>query len=244
MALNGFRFKQFVVQHDQCAMKVGTDSILLGSWLEPGNATQILDIGTGSGLLAIMLAQKSNSAARITAIDIDENAVTQSRLNSKACPWPEKIDVIHTALQTLPQSKKFDLIVSNPPYFPAKEGPLLTSDPHFIENKRRLARHTLELSHAELLSCVENLLTDQGRCYFVLPEQVCADFLQLVDDSKLHINSLLLVHANREKGVMRRILCLSHTDQPKTQDTLYIHSSDGQYSKEYRTLCKDFYLNF
>src|ERR1017187_8250144 len=115
MSNTTFAFKQFTIKQDKCAMKVGTDAVLLGAWVNSVNSKNILDIGTGTGVIAIMLAQKSD--ANIDAIDIDEKAVQQALQNVNSCPWKERINVHHTAFQNFSanQQKKYDLIVSNPP---------------------------------------------------------------------------------------------------------------------------------
>lgn len=240
----GFQFKEFYIKHDQCAMKVGTDSIMLGSWVQTDSAKHILDIGTGSGLLAIMLAQKSLPGAEITAIDLDCDAIKQANFNGKNSPWPDKVVFLKSSLQDFKAHHQFDLIVSNPPYFEPKSGLLKTSDPQFIESKRRTARHTLALSHEELLLSISRLLSPQGRCYLVLPERACKPFEQLVTTTDLSINRQLLVSPKAEKKGIRRLIMLSKSNSESRLERLVIHSEDGQYSQEYRTLCKDFYLNF
>src|SRR5436190_6902240 len=129
MSETTFRFKQFTIHQDKCAMKVGTDSVLLGSWVDTAQATDILDIGTGSGIIALMLAQKS--FAQIDAIDVDGNACEQAEENFKSSPWMDRLHVIHQSFQDYATGteKKYDLIVSNPPYFqdafkPAEESKL------------------------------------------------------------------------------------------------------------------------
>ena len=112
----GFTFKQFHIDHSRCAMKVGTDGTLLGAWATLPTDGSILDIGTGTGLIAIMAAQRS-FGSKITAIDIDEDCVLQARENVAASPWPDHIEVIHSALQDFSPTQKFDCIISNPPYF-------------------------------------------------------------------------------------------------------------------------------
>lgn len=244
MASNGFQFKQFFIQHEQCAMKVGTDSILLGSWVTPKGAQKILDIGTGSGLLAIMLAQKSTPEAKITAIDIDNKAVEQARANVQRCPWPEKVDVSTSAVQDFLTKGTFDLIVSNPPYYAPKPGDLTPADPQFIESQRRLARHTVELTHSTLLACIVALLSDRGRCFLVLPEEICAEFIRLAEGKALFINEQLMIRTSPKKNTLRRILCLSKVSTQGRYERLCIHEENGEYSSAFRTLCKDFYLKF
>ena len=128
----GFKFKQFTIEHDKCAMKVGTDSIMLGSWVHTNNAQRILDIGTGSGLLSIMLAQKTQDTCLIDGIDIDAEAILQAEGNAKNCPWSERLTFQHTSIQLFSVETGYDLIVSNPPYFPVN---LSANKIHSIPNR-------------------------------------------------------------------------------------------------------------
>ena len=146
---SGFTFKQFHIDHSRCAMKVGTDGTLLGAWVRlPDTTRSILDIGTGSGLIAIMTAQRS-SEAHITAIDIDADCAAQARLNAEASPWSDRFSVLHTSLQDFTTKERFDVIVSNPPYFIDS----LTSP----DAGRTTARHTATLPFEELVSGVQPL---------------------------------------------------------------------------------------
>src|ERR1043166_5945137 len=124
MGETSFRFRQFTVHQDKCAMKVGTDAVLLGAWVNPGSAKRILDIGTGTGLIALMLAQKST--AKIDAVDIDEEAFLQARENFRISPWFQRLGIYHQTFQEFAQenSDKYDLIVSNPPYFKETKIPM------------------------------------------------------------------------------------------------------------------------
>ncbi len=151
---SGFTFKQFHVAHDRCAMKVGTDGILLGAWAPVTNARRILDIGSGSGLIALMLAQRSPADCRIDAVELDSNAARQARENAAASPWHERVTVIESAIQTY-QAAPYDLIVSNPPYFVAGQS--------FRDPARALARHTGGLDSRDLLAACDRLLAPAAR---------------------------------------------------------------------------------
>ncbi|PTT52789.1 tRNA1(Val) (adenine(37)-N6)-methyltransferase, partial [Aeromonas sp. HMWF014] len=134
MGLNsGFTFKQFHIEHDRCAMKVGTDGILLGAWAPVANASRVLDIGTGSGLIALMLAQRSRSDCLIDGVELDRDAATQARANVAASPWTSRVNIVENAIQDY-RAPPYDLIVSNPPYFVAGQS--------FSDPARALARHT------------------------------------------------------------------------------------------------------
>lgn len=149
-----FKFKQFTVYHDRCAMKVGTDGVLLGAWAQVDNARRILDVGTGTGLIALMTAQRSQ--AHIMGIDIDEKAVGQAEENVKASPWKERISICRKDVMQMCREVDgtFDAIVSNPPYF--------VENVHCPDARRNVARHTGGLTFGELLAAVERLLADDG----------------------------------------------------------------------------------
>ena len=151
----GFTFKQFHIDHSRCAMKVGTDGTLLGAWATlPPEAHRILDIGTGSGLIAIMAAQRHPSA-KIMAIDIDEDCVLQARQNATSSPWAERIEVINSPLQGFQSEVKFDVIISNPPYF--------ADSMHSPDKQRTTARHTASLSFKDLAEGVLRLCGQHQR---------------------------------------------------------------------------------
>jgi tRNA1Val (adenine37-N6)-methyltransferase len=158
-----FVFKQFTIQQDKCPMKVGTDAVLLGAWIKPTNEKRILDIGTGTGILAIMLAQKST--ALIDAIDIDISAVEQAKQNAEFCKWRDRVNVEHITLQQYSKQtdKRYDLIVANPPYFKDSFKPL--------EEGRTLARHNDYLPFDELVEGVIALLEKKGKFFVILPNK-------------------------------------------------------------------------
>lgn len=161
MANPYFQFKKFTVWHDQCAMKVGTDGVLLGAWADPSGAARILDVGTGTGLVALMLAQRSE--ARIDAIDIDASACGQAEDNISRSPFADRIGVTPFSLAAYRQTgpAPYDLIVSNPPYF--------TDSLKCPDTKRTWARHTDTLPLPDLLRDSRALLTPQGRLALILP---------------------------------------------------------------------------
>jgi len=161
-----FRFKQFAVRQDRCPMKVGTDGVLLGAWAEvrPGDR-RMLDVGTGTGLIALMLAQRS--AAWITAVDIDVECATQAAENFAASPWADRLDAVSVAVQRYDPVEKFDLIVSNPPYYVDS---LLSPD-----EGRNTARHAAGLPFGELAAAVVRLLSPGGRLRWCCRPSRCSD---------------------------------------------------------------------
>ena len=162
MANPFFTFKQFTIRHDRCAMKVGTDGVLLGAWTNVNHSHRLLDIGTGTGLIALMLAQRCPQAF-ITAIDIDAEAVEQARENTLSSPWKDRVEVLLQDICTFPANQQFDTIVSNPPYF--------IDSLKCPDNQRNTARHTDTLDAARLLESVARLLTDDGRFSIILPAE-------------------------------------------------------------------------
>ena len=217
---------------------------MLGCWTEPGQAKNILDIGTGSGLLALMMAQKSLQDARISAIDIDFQAVNQASKNSRNSPWPDKIQFTHTELQRFSSSLSFDLIISNPPYFVPKHGELGKSDPQFIEQQRRTARHTVCLTFEHLLLSVSRLLAKNGVFTCVLPVVEGDILVELAKDVGLFCEAKLLVASTPNKPVSRVLLRFSFARNSCNVEEIVIRDLNSAYTKDYKKLCKDFYLNF
>lgn len=244
MKKNGFQFKQFFVAHDRCAMKVGTDSILLGSWCQVTQAKRILDIGTGSGLLALMMAQRAVPEAQIDAVDIDEGAAVQSQLNVANSPWSDKISLYHRSITHFEANEPYDLIVTNPPYFEGKKGDLVRSDPQYINEQRRLARHSIGLSFPMLIDVLDRLLSANGQCNLVLPDTAAKEFIRLASQYHLHPLRQLFVATRNMRQPSRRLICLGRGKRQSIEEHIVIHDDYGQYSPQFKSLCKDFYLNF
>ena len=173
--MGGFRFKQFAVEQDDVAMKVGTDGVLLGAWANCEGAKRILDIGTGTGVIALQMAQR-NAEAQIHAVEIDEAAAKRARANFDNSPWAERLNVEQTAVQEFSPAEKFDLIVSNPPYFVDS---LLPPD-----TKRSTARHTHDLTFEELDNAVARLLAGDGKFALILP---VTEFEKYLTFTQLHL---------------------------------------------------------
>ncbi len=244
----GFSFKQFHVDHDTCAMKVGTDGILLGAWADLGGRHDgpllILDIGTGTGLISLMLAQRADAEVDITAIDIAADACRQARLNIAQSPWPDMIQVIHTPLQDFRKqysdNPQFDLIVSNPPYF--VHGQL------FDDPARQLARHTSTLNHRELIEYALPLLAPQGRIALILPYDAGRELItycRSLDNDSAYSPGLRSVNVKTtpRKAYSRMLLEISRESRPYQESELIIHTPTGAYSEAYIALTRDFYLN-
>ena len=241
MSTSNFRFKQFTVWHDKCAMKVGTDGVLLGAWTpcEVFNNQQsvfsILDIGTGSGLIALMLAQRCPNA-QIDAIDIDEDAVAQARENFAASPWSERLHAHQVSLQEYSLStNRYSLIVSNPPYFvDSLKNP---------DQQRQTARHTDTLSYGELVNCAARLLCKEGILALILPAE--AETMILTEAAEAGLVPTHLTHVYSKPGKpMKRVLAAfkKGTDNSCKTTDFYIESETSPRSEEYAKLTEEFYL--
>jgi tRNA1Val (adenine37-N6)-methyltransferase len=235
---NTFAFKQFTVKQDKCAMKVGTDAVLLGSWASTEGARSILDIGTGTGVIALMIAQRSN--AEIEAIDIDPNACVQARENAEGTPWKDKVHVHHESFQTysLRNDKKFDLIVSNPPFF------VDSSKASHLE--RTISRHTDLLPYHELIDGVLRLLKPEGRFCVILPSKEGELFRDMATEKHLYLSKLTRVRTRADKATEKRLL-MQFERKPSTfsESTLVIEKDERHsYTDEYKELTREYYLAF
>ena len=230
-----FQFKQFTVWHDKCAMKVGTDGVLLGAWTPVESAHQILDIGTGTGLVALMLAQRSLPDANIVALEIDEAAVGQARENIIRSPWKERVEVVQADFRKYMSSDKFDVIVSNPPYFvDSLECP---------DRQRAAARHNDSLTYEDLLEGVSGLLTENGFFTVVIPADVAERVKKIASIKKLYAVRQLNV-ITKPGGIPKRVLItFSFSNQECIVEELLTELARHQYSEEYMTLTRDYYLN-
>ncbi len=231
-----FRFKQFLVHHDLCSMKVGVDGVLLGAWADVNNCASILDVGTGSGLIALMLAQK-NSSATIHAIDIDDSAFQQTKINFDLSPWKNRMVLHKGDFSVFESAQKFDLIVSNPPYFSNSS---LSSD-----SSRNIARHNITLSLEKLIERANFLLHPQGKLCIVYPFENLAEVESITDKMHLSIKKLTLVKPNASKSPKRILVEITkESSADRTENELMIEVRPNEFSQEYTTLTKDFYLKF
>lgn len=237
MSSQEFVFKQFKILQDKCAMKVGTDAVLLGSWVNASTAKTILDIGTGTGIIALMLAQKSDAA--IDAIDIDKNAFVQASENIAGCKWHERIQIHHISLQqySIECSHKYDLIVSNPPYF--------VDSSKALEESRTNARHTDQLPFAELLNGVLNLLNPTGSFYVILPTKESQVFRDMAEEQNLFLTKLTRVITLADRPEKRLLMQFEFTKKTVEENSITIEKDERHsYTDEYKELTKDYYLAF
>lgn len=232
-----FRFKQFTVHQSNAAMRVNTDGVLLGAWANVSGANRILDIGTGTGVIALMLAQR-NSSAHIDAIEIDAQSAAEARSNVNLSPWANRIDIINCSLQSFAPSVShmYDLIVSNPPYFNQS-----LKSPHVGRN---ISRHSESLPYSDLIEGVKKLLDPVGKFCGVFPYSEGNVFIAMAGAHGLYCTQKVNVQSRPGRKVLRVLLQLEATKKPVTESTLTIHNPAGSFSDEYKRLTSDFYLGF
>lgn len=230
--MSGFTFKQFKVEHDSCAMKVSTDGILLGAWAYLKGANTLLDIGTGTGLLALMCKQRQ-PALSITAVEIDEAAYKQAQQNIASSPWPN-ITVKHTTIQAFKQAAPFDVVISNPPYF--------NRSLKGLSDARNTARHTDGLSFDELIHAYMRLSHEQSCFNVILPTTEAGLFIELAKQNGLYLNAHCQVKTTPSKAFSRSLMRFSLVSTLPELTSLCIKGENNRYSDDYIALCKAFYL--
>ncbi len=231
-----FQFKQFNIHQDRCAMKVGTDGVLLGAWADVRSARSILDIGTGSGLIAIMLAQRAPDA-HIQAVEVDKEAYEQACGNMAQAPWADRLEAFHMSIQHFAKAapQRYELIVSNPPFF--------TGGTFSNHQDRNSVRHTIKLPHGDLLSAVRNLLAPGGRFCLILPYIEGLRFQEMARHYHLYCTRLMEVKPKKEKAV-ERLLMQFELEQKELEKESLVIQKEGQneWTEEYVRLAGAFYL--
>ena len=232
--MSSFRFKQFTIQQHKSAMKVGADSILLGSWLDvKAKYNSILDVGAGTGLLTLMMAQKTRNSS-ITSLEIDVAAYDQAAINIKASQWKERIQLISTDATQWSSNNKFDLVISNPPYF---------SSALLSKNKsRNTARHQLGFNLGDLVKIWRRQGTEHSDLACVLPFDESKKMIKLVKSNNYSLKNYLAVRSKPDSAPKRVIMLFSKEKAQTMKSELCIYSDKGVYTKEYINLTKDFYL--
>ena len=217
-------------------MKIGTDGVLLGAWVDVAGAMSILDVGTGTGLVAIMCAQR-NATARVHGIDIVENAVIEAQRNMMRTAWCERLSAEHCDLRNYNPDVCYDHIVSNPPFF------LTTLQSP--DAARAMARHADTLPYTDLIAAAERLLMPGGGLSVVLPTE-CAAAFRRVAFERLWLSRITDVVTREGEAPKRTLMEFQLSDKPlmPRADTLTIQAKDGSYTSEYRYLTEEFYLNF
>ncbi len=231
-----FKFKLFTIQQDKCAMKVGTDGVLLGAWVSLHTLpNSILDIGTGTGIIALQMAQRSE-AEIIDAIEIDHHAFEQAVENFENSPWNDRIFCYHVSLATFTDEidEKYDLVVSNPPFY--------TDEFESNNEARNKARFTSSLSFEALLDSVTKLLSGNGTFATIIPYKEEANFIKLAEKYQLKINKICRVQGNKDTEIKRSLLSFSKVHNKVELTQLIIEKERHQYTDAYQKLVKDFYL--
>lgn len=237
MANSYFQFQQFRIEQSGCAMKVGTDGVLLGAWADVNGDDSILDIGTGSGLIALMLAQRNNSA-QITGIDIDEGAAKQAMENTEKSKWKGRIEIQQISLQdfTAQHTSQFTHVVSNPPFF--------NNSLKALDKARSTARHTDTLPFSELVKCASLLLKNGGRFSVVLPYESKDEITELGKNNNLNISRITTVFP--KDGAMPKRVLIEMKKAGKCEcanDSITLETETRNVlTPEFKELTKDYYL--
>lgn len=233
---NPFHFKKFSIVQENAAMKVGTDSVLLGSWVSAVQPTFILDIGCGTGLLCLMMAQRFPKA-QIIGIEIEDEAIIDAEFNIKNSDWKDRIHVQNADFSSVSFSQSFDLILSNPPYFP--------SDTASPINKRSVARNGMEFSFLDWLEKAKEILNPKGVIAFVLPIIQWNDIENSLVDYGLYVNRIRKVKPKEYKLAHRVLVELGKNPVTSVEEDVLIIEREKRhdYSDEYKELTSSFYLD-
>jgi tRNA1Val (adenine37-N6)-methyltransferase len=230
-----FKFKSFSIKQEKSAMKIGTDGVLLGAWVSPHSTPKtILDVGTGTGLIAIMMAQRFKNAT-IDAVEIEQEAAQEAHFNMLSSPWSEYLKVAHCSLQDFKTDISYDLIVCNPPFY---RNTTVSKD-----IKRATARNNESLSLEYLIDKSAELLNANGELAIIVPVDELKAVQNQAKISQLHINNLCYLKGHEKSAVKRILLKLGKYEREIKKEHLTIEKRRHIYTEEYKYLCKDFYLN-
>lgn len=228
--MKSFTFKQFVIQQSKEVFRVGTDGVLLGALANSNHALNVLEIGTGTGLISLMLAQR-NPEAKFFGIDINKQAADLTKINFENSPFSSRLENVHQDFKEFETHERFDLIVSNPPYFEASDS-----------EKDKIARQTVELNFRQLISKSSTLLSKNGIFSVIIPAEAGRDFVAIAEENHLFlvrkINILGIVNSN----VKRIILEFSSTEKSLEESEFIIEKSPRQYSDQYLELTHEFHV--
>lgn len=245
MASKPFQFKQFRVAQDRCAMKIGTDGVLLGAWVSLPNTTDsILDIGTGTGVIALQLAQRS-TASTIDAVEIDEDAYEQSTDNFENSPWGDRLFCYHASAQEFASEIEdtYDLIVSNPPFHSPPLGEMQEAERgNVMPENRKKARFNDALPFEHLLVCAAHLLAENGTFAVILPKKEELSFISTAKSQGLFPNRICRVKGSPTSEEKRSLIELSFKETQIVTEKLIIEIERHKYTKPYEDLVSSFYL--
>ena len=235
--MSKFQFKKFTVEQDRCAMKIGTDGVLLGAWAPiDNNPFSILDIGTGTGIIALMLAQRSG-ATQIDALEIDEDAYEQATDNFENSPWNDRLFCFHAALDEFIEEPEdeYDLIISNPPFY--------TEDYKSDNEQRDLARFSYAMPFEDLIEAADLLLSENGIFAVIIPFKEEERFIDLCAEVELFPVKATRVKGSPKTPIVRSLLAFKRYELSVLEaDELIIEINRHEYTDEYIELTKDFYL--
>lgn len=236
MSKKPFKFKQFEVNQDQCAMKIGTDGVLLGAWASiDNNPFAVLDIGAGTGIIGLMLAQRSHAEV-IDALEIDELAYEQCVDNFEASPWGDRLFCYHADLAEFTEEidDKYDLIISNPPFY--------SEDFKTEDTQRDMARFSDAMPFDHLIDSVSKLLIEDGTFCTIIPFKEETHFIDLASKVGLHANTICRVRGNAKTELKRSLIEMSFRESAIKTSELIIEQARHEYTEDYKNLTKDFYL--
>lgn len=232
---NIFKFKQFEVDQRGCAMRINTDGVLLAASANHHHPETILDVGTGTGVIALMLAQRFNGA-KIDAVEIDFQAAETAKKNAAQSKFSSQVNVFYTGFEDFSLNEKYDLIVSNPPFF--------VNDLKNEEERKGIARHASADFFEMLVRKSAGLLSPSGKIWLVLPVKQALQVERLGAKFNLSVSQKIYLHSDQDKPVFRIIICLEAGVVKLVEDHFYIYQSNQVHTEAYYLLLKDFFLNF
>lgn len=230
-----FCFKQFEVYQQRCAMKVGTDAVLLGAWIQVQEYQSILDVGTGSGVIALICAQR-NPTAKIHGIDIHEDSISDAHFNFEHSPWETRLKAQHCDFLKMKSAEPFDFIVSNPPFF--------SQSLHSSNPIRNAARHDDLLPADGFMAKAMESLSAQGQIALVIPHSEYQRWQHVADIHMLHTSRLCHVYSSQDKAPNRMLVQWSRKPTNLQEEHLTIRDEHGAFTQEYITLTQELYLKF